>query len=65
MPKHEIEERIHGDEVQMPDHFMCEECAGLHFSLDDLGYCYTVGDDVRELVREYAQMQTARAKETT
>lgn len=63
-PENNIEERIYGDEVPMPDRFMCEECAGLFFSLTDLGYCYELGESVRDLVREYAQMQAARTKET-
>lgn len=62
IPDNVIEERIHGDEVPMRDRYMCEECAGLYFSLDDLGYCYTLGDNVRELVREYARLQAYRAE---
>lgn len=62
-PKNVVEERIYGDEVPMRDRYMCEECAGLYFSLDELGYCYTMGESVRDLVREYARMHAARTED--
>jgi hypothetical protein len=50
----EVEERIHGDIVALAPEFMCEECADLFFSLHELGFCIALGEDMRELVKEYA-----------
>ena len=52
--ENDIEERIWGDSVQLADRFMCEACAGLYFSLEELGFCINLGDNMRELVRDYA-----------
>jgi len=45
MPRTDIEERIYGDdgEVPMASKYMCEECSDLFFSLTELGYCFTLG----------------------
>lgn len=51
-----IEERIHGDEVYLAPWVMCERCSDLFWSLTELGYCIQLGDDMRELVGEYADM---------
>lgn len=51
-----IEERIYGDTVAMAPRFMCDSCGGLYFSLTDLGFCVRIGDSMRELVAEYAQL---------
>jgi len=61
---HEIEERIYGDDgVPMPDAYLCERCSDLYYSLDELGYCYTMGDDLLALVREYGEMTAAARAE--
>ena len=54
-----IEERIYGDggEVPMPAHYLCDRCAGLYESLDSLGFCGLLGQDLRATCSEYAQMQ--------
>ena len=56
IPNNDIEERIYGDEVAMPPAFMCERCGDLCNSLDELGFCINLGDDMRELVKEYAEV---------
>lgn len=53
-PISDIEERIYGDEVPMADKFMCERCGDLFLSLEELGFCINIDDDMRELAREYA-----------
>lgn len=60
-----VEANIYGEggEVWMVPRYMCERCADLYWSLEELGYCINLGDDIRELVREYAEMNAAR-KET-
>ena len=54
-----IEERIYGDggEVPMPTWYLCDRCAGLYESLDSLGFCDLLGQDLRATCREYAEMQ--------
>lgn len=43
--------------VTLASVYLCERCADLYFSLDDLGFCVSPYEDQRELVREYAAMQ--------
>ena len=50
-------ERIYADEEPLPTWYLCDRCAGLCESLDALGFCNLLGQDMRELCREYAQMQ--------
>lgn len=58
IPDSDVERRIYGDEGEIPlaSAFMCEECAGLFFSLEDLGFCVQPWEDQRELVKEYADL---------
>ena len=55
----EIEERIYGDDydaVSLPTKYMCEPCGDLALNLQEMGYCTPPGDDMRETVKEYADM---------
>lgn len=54
-----IEEKIYGEggEVPLATWYLCDRCAGLYESLDALGFCDLLGQDLRETCREYAQMQ--------
>lgn len=61
-PQSDIEERIHGDEVPMATKHLCESCGDLAMNLRDLGYCVSPDDDVRELVKEYAEMTQQERK---
>lgn len=54
---HPVVASIYGDEYPLTPWYMCDRCAGLYESLDSLGYCDLLGQDMRELCREYAQMQ--------
>lgn len=45
-----------GGEATLASWFMCEECGDLYFSLDELGFCVSLGDNMRELTREYAEV---------
>lgn len=60
-PQTDIEIKIWGDdaEIGMANWWMCERCADLYYSLDALGFCVSIEDDMRELVKEYAAMQSA------
>lgn len=54
-PHDDIEERIHGDEVPMADKWLCERCADLFFSFQELGYeCVHPGENMVELAEQYA-----------
>lgn len=50
----DIEERIYGDEVPLATWYACEECAGVYFSLVELGYCLLIGDGMS--MKENARM---------
>ena len=58
-----IEERIYGEdaEIEIATWFHCETCADLYFSLADLGFCMSIEDDMREVVREYARTYGPKA----
>jgi hypothetical protein len=58
VPGTDIECRIYGEEGEVPraSAYLCERCADLYFSLEELGYCVPPYEDQRELVRDYADM---------
>lgn len=58
VPDTEIECRIYGEDGEIPlaPAHMCERCADLSFSLEELGYCAQPWEDQRDLVRDYADM---------
>lgn len=59
--EHEVERRIYGDDgMPLAAKHMCERCADLYYSLEALGYCITLGDDMRDLVAEYAELHQRR-----
>ncbi len=59
----DIEDRIYGeDPVEMAPWFMCEPCGDLFWSLDQFGYCITLGDNMHVLVAEYAEQQIEYTK---
>ena len=49
-----LEERIYGDEVPLATWYACETCAGLYFSITELGYCVMIGDGMT--MKQNAQM---------
>ena len=51
--------RIYGEggEYPLPTWYLCDRCAGLYESLDSLGFCDLLGQDLRKACRVYAQMQ--------
>ena len=53
-PATEWEEiRGFGDEVYLADWYFCETCGDLADSLDELGYCYDIGESLASQIREY------------
>ena len=57
----EVLVRIYGDggEFALPTWYLCDRCAGLYESLDSLGFCGMLGDNLVQTCREYGQMQRA------
>lgn len=55
VPGNEIECRIYGEdgEIPMASKYLCEQCADLYFSLEEVGYCVTPMEDQRKLVAEH------------
>lgn len=58
VPENDIEINIYGEDGEVPlaDHYMCERCADLYFSLEELGFYIQLGNDMRDLVKEYGEM---------
>ncbi len=56
-PDTDIELDIYGEGGEIPraTKYMCESCADLFFSLEDLKFCGQPWEDQRELVKEYAR----------
>ena len=54
----EIEERIYGEdaEIDLAAQYHCESCGDLFYSLADLGFCVDIEENMRDLVREYADV---------
>jgi hypothetical protein len=50
-----IEERIYGEgaEVPLASWFVCEKCADIYFSLEELGFCIDLGESMQSLLEEY------------
>lgn len=64
VPETDIEIKIYGEEgeIPLPSHFMCERCADLLNSLEELGFCPSPSSDQRELVRDYAETYGPKSK---
>jgi len=55
-PRTFVEERIYGEggEVPIADKYLCESCAGIYFSLRELGFeCVAPDENMRELAKEH------------
>ena len=54
-----IAEKIYGEggEEPLATWFMCDRCAGLYESLDSLGFCNLLGQNMMSTCKEYADMQ--------
>jgi hypothetical protein len=40
----------------LASHYECEECSDLRENLEELGFCVDLGDNIRDLTKEYAKM---------
>jgi len=52
-----VAERIYVDEEPLATWYLCDRCAGLYESLDGLGFCDLIGQNLVNVCREYGQMQ--------
>lgn len=60
----DVECKIYGDNyIDLAPWYLCEICSDLYWSLDELGYCVELGDNMHELVAEYAQLQSSLKQE--
>lgn len=55
-PQTDVEERIYIDEVPLAPKYLCEPCGEIYLNLMALGYCYYMGDDLREQLKEYWEL---------
>ena len=57
-----VEINIYGEDGQIPlaSWYHCEDCADQFFNLHELGFCFQVDENMRDLVREYAAMRNVR-----
>lgn len=64
-PKNAVEERIYGEEhdaVPLADWFLCEACGGLVWAVQDLGFCFDIGSNIAQQVREYMEAEAEYAQ---
>jgi len=55
-PCTDLEERIHGDEVELATWYMCEKCGEIFFNLEDLKYCLDIGQNMNDYLQEYWEL---------
>ncbi len=56
---------LYGDEVPMPDWYLCETCGDIADSLAEVGFCYTLGDEsLKEQIEEYRREEAQRREYT-
>jgi hypothetical protein len=58
VPEHEIEERIYGEDGEVPraPRYLCEKCGEIYLNLTSVGFeCVWVGEDMRELLKQYQE----------
>ncbi len=61
-PRDDIELKIHGEggDIYLPTQYLCEECGGLFFSLQDLGFCVNPTNNMHALLNEYHEMKATK-----
>jgi hypothetical protein len=60
-PYNEIEEKILGDEILIPPHYMCYHCGEIYLNLEAIGYCVNPYESMDELLSEYHEMTGFKA----
>ena len=59
-----IEESIYGDEVPLASWYFCDPCSDLAESLAELGFCYTMGEPLKQQIAEYRAEEATYNKRT-
>jgi len=62
VPDTDIECRIYGEDGEIPlaSHFLCERCADIFFSLEELNYCVSAYENQMLLLEEYKETHKMR-----
>lgn len=47
-----IEQAIHGDEVPLASWYMCETCGGLYLSVQELGMCCDIDENIAQQIKD-------------
>ena len=56
-PNGDVEIAIYGDcVVYLAPHYLCEACSDIYFSLEELGYCPSLEDNMRAMATEYGDL---------
>ena len=50
---HDVEYRIYGDEFPLASWYLCERCAGIYLSLEELGFCVDLSESMESQLAEY------------
>lgn len=53
-----VEMNIYGDDhdaVSMSPWYLCETCGGLYWSIEDLGMCCSIENDIAAQIRDYME----------
>lgn len=60
VPDTDVECAIYGEEGEIPraSWWLCESCADIFFSLEELGYCVPIGE-IKATLKEYQQYKAA------
>jgi len=53
LPRSYVEEIIYDETAPLANRYMCEGCGEIFLNLTALGYCFLLGDDMREALRGY------------
>lgn len=55
IPKTDVEIKLYGEDGEIPraPKWLCEQCADIMFSLDELGFCVAGFEDMNQLLADY------------
>ena len=65
--EYDVELSIYGEggEVPRASKYLCEECADIYFSLEELKFCVYAGENQKHLLKEYVEIYSPRKSEDT
>lgn len=59
-----IEQSIYGDEVPMASWYFCEPCGDLSESISELGFCYALGESLKQQIADYREEEAVYKRKT-